>query len=330
VALWNDHGSTDLWILDQVPLPLALLSFLGQKTIFYCHFPDCLLARHETLLQKLYRLPIDYIEESSIGLAGQVLVNSRFTEVVFSATFKRLYAKGICPKVVYPTATLLQKVEKNTDRIELFKLLKESNSGWKSGDRCYRFFLSINRFDSKKNLKLAILAFHVYLNSNRNRGSESDILVLAGGFDPRLSDNINVISDLRGLAIKLSLSDKIFLLPSISGEMKHILLSNCLCVLYTPENEHFGIVPLEAMQCGKPVIACKSGGPMETVIHGATGFLCQSLPEDFANAMSRVSKSMRFAEQMGANAKQLFEDNFSQRVFNETIQSLLVFDSLKA
>ena len=37
------------------------------------------------------------------------------------------------------------------------------------------------------------------------------------------------------------------MLPSISSEEKEMLLSQCLCVLYTPVNEHFGIVPLEAM-----------------------------------------------------------------------------------
>lgn len=38
-------------------------------------------------------------------------------------------------------------------------------------------------------------------------------------------------------------------------------MSNCLAVLYTPEREHFGIVPVEAMYNQVPVIACNSGGP---------------------------------------------------------------------
>lgn len=39
------------------------------------------------------------------------------------------------------------------------------------------------------------------------------------------------------------------------------LLQNCLAVLYTPEREHFGIVPVEAMYNQAPIIACNSGGP---------------------------------------------------------------------
>lgn len=38
-----------------------------------------------------------------------------------------------------------------------------------------------------------------------------------------------------------------------------------LSVVYTPANEHFGIVPVEAMYARKPVIACNNGGPTESI-----------------------------------------------------------------
>ncbi|CAN0499507.1 unnamed protein product, partial [Scytosiphon promiscuus] len=37
------------------------------------------------------------------------------------------------------------------------------------------------------------------------------------------------------------------------------LLGRASCVLYTPSHEHFGIVPVEAMCCGAPVVAVNSG-----------------------------------------------------------------------
>ena len=46
-------------------------------------------------------------------------------------------------------------------------------------------------------------------------------------------------------------------------------------LLYTPENEHFGIVPVEAMYMGCIVFACNSGGPLESVADGETGFLLE-------------------------------------------------------
>jgi len=50
------------------------------------------------------------------------------------------------------------------------------------------------------------------------------------------------------------------------------------------QNEHFGMVPLEAMAAQRPVIACASGGPMESILDGVTGYLCSPTPSAFADA----------------------------------------------
>ncbi|KAJ8543006.1 hypothetical protein K7X08_005529 [Anisodus acutangulus] len=57
------------------------------------------------------------------------------------------------------------------------------------------------------------------------------------------------------------------------------------------KDEHFGIVPLEAMSSYKPVIACNSGGPVETVKNGVTGFLCDPNPQEFSLAMAKFGSS---------------------------------------
>lgn len=55
-------------------------------------------------------------------------------------------------------------------------------------------------------------------------------------------------------------------------QMKVWLYKRSALVVYTPANEHFGIVPLEAMYLQKPVLAANNGGPVETVIDGQTGY----------------------------------------------------------
>ncbi|MDP2953076.1 MAG: glycosyltransferase, partial [Chloroflexota bacterium] len=49
-------------------------------------------------------------------------------------------------------------------------------------------------------------------------------------------------------------------------------LSRCRAVIF-PGQEDFGLVPLEAMACGRPVIAYAGGGALETVVEGETGLL---------------------------------------------------------
>ena len=66
--------------------------------------------------------------------------------------------------------------------------------------------------------------------------------------------------------------DVLFLL-SVPNSFKQSLLSSASLLIYTPRNEHFGIVPLEAMLAGVPVLAANEGGPRETVLDGETGWL---------------------------------------------------------
>ena len=62
----------------------------------------------------------------------------------------------------------------------------------------------------------------------------------------------------------------------VSDSVKISYLQNCKALLSLHE-EDFGIVPIEAMACGKPVIALNAGGVSETVVHNKTGILVDSL-----------------------------------------------------
>jgi glycosyltransferase involved in cell wall biosynthesis len=59
------------------------------------------------------------------------------------------------------------------------------------------------------------------------------------------------------------------------GTKRNQLLSSASVLCYTRHREHFGIVPLEAMDSGIPVVAIRSGGPMETIVNGVTGYLVE-------------------------------------------------------
>lgn len=74
-------------------------------------------------------------------------------------------------------------------------------------------------------------------------------------------------------ALAIPTNIEILFLLSVPGPFKSALLRNAKLLIYTPTNEHFGIVPVEAMQNGVPVLAANTGGPLETVVDGKTGWL---------------------------------------------------------
>ena len=97
--------------------------------------------------------------------------------------------------------------------------------------------------------------------------------VTLGGYDERVSENKEHYVELRELAISSGVSENISFMRSITDEQKVALLQSATCLIYTPSNEHFGIVPIEAMYMKCPVIACNSGGPKETILHKVI-FIC--------------------------------------------------------
>ena len=94
-------------------------------------------------------------------------------------------------------------------------------------------------------------------------------------------------------------------------------------MLYTPQNEHFGIVPLEAMAARRPVVACNTGGPTESVADGVTGFLCDPTPAAFADAMLKLLQP-GVADALGLQARRHVEERFSRRAFGAKVYSHVV------
>ncbi|KAK7414658.1 Alpha-1,3-mannosyltransferase-like protein [Neonectria punicea] len=270
------------FIVDQLSAGLPLLRYLSpaQPVLFYCHFPDLLLARgRESSLKRLYRLPFDWIEEWSMGFASAVAVNSRFTKGIVDRTWPGLKSR-VAIKVVYPCVD----IETKKDNHEELK-----GHGGKVFQR-EKLILSINRFERKKDIALAIKAFAAIPQGQR-KGVR---LILAGGYDHRVAENVQYHNELEELASSFNLehvtaktvitalaappSVPILFLLSIPNSLKATLLRSARLLVYTPANEHFGIVPLEAMLARTPVLAANSGGPVETIRDEETGWLRS--PED--------------------------------------------------
>lgn len=77
----------------------------------------------------------------------------------------------------------------------------------------------------------------------------------------------------------------------VTQEEKYELMQGAKAFLFASEYEDFGIVPVEAMGMGTPVIAYKSGGVKETVVEGKTGtFFDELTVESVKEAIDRLEK----------------------------------------
>ncbi len=86
---------------------------------------------------------------------------------------------------------------------------------------------------------------------------------------------------------------------------------DAMLVAYAPYNEPFGLVPLEAMACGKSVVGVCEGGIKETVIDQYTGFLVDRDPRKFAEAVQKLIGNPPLADQFGRNGRQHVLENWS-------------------
>uniref|UniRef100_A0A2S2P9P1 Alpha-1,3/1,6-mannosyltransferase ALG2 n=1 Tax=Schizaphis graminum TaxID=13262 RepID=A0A2S2P9P1_SCHGA len=292
----------DVVFVDQISVCIPILNWMSCKVLFYCHYPDQLLAAHDHALKRYYRLPLDWLEEKTTGCAHTILVNSHFTLSVFKRTFKSIKT---VPIVVYPSINT--EFFDNTETIQVKDLIDVDN---------YKYILSINRYERKKNLGLAIHSFNL-LSDKKIK------LVLAGGYDPLNSENIEYFQELVNLVQDMKLDKRVIFFKSPSDTIKISLLRYCLCLVYTPSFEHFGIVPLEAMYCGKPVVAVNNGGPKETIDNDHNGYLRNAEPEDFADAIKQLVEVEGKADLFGKHGKKRFNDIFSFGAFKNQIDSIL-------
>jgi len=96
-------------------------------------------------------------------------------------------------------------------------------------------------------------------------------LHVAGGPDAGELNSDPEARRLRGLAAELGVGDRLVLRGRVGRDEMPALLRSADAVVCVPWYEPFGIVPLEAMACGVPVVATAVGGQIDSVVDGVTG-----------------------------------------------------------
>ena len=119
---------------------------------------------------------------------------------------------------------------------------------------------------------------------------------------------------------------EVLFLLSVPGAFKSTLLRSAKLLVYTPTNEHFGIVPVEAMHEGVPVLAANTGGPLETVVEGKTGWLRDVKEVDqWTEIMRKVLVELSPSEiaMLSRNGKERVNAEFSRTTMARRFENVL-------
>jgi D-inositol-3-phosphate glycosyltransferase len=130
-------------------------------------------------------------------------------------------------------------------------------------------------------------------------------LVVAGGPDASALSTDPEARRLESLARRTGVADRVHLRGKVERPRLPALLRSADLVVCAPWYEPFGIVPLEAMACGVPVVASAVGGLVDTVVDGVTGVhVPPRQPDRLATVLSALLDDVELRRVLGrAGAK---------------------------
>lgn len=193
---------------------------------------------------------------------------------------KKYYGRD--PEMIYPPV--------DTEKFVIRPPFREvDNSKFVNGE----YFLVVSRLVAYKKVDLAIEAFN------------------ALGWNLKIIGTGNQMIKLKRISKK-----NIFFLGQLTDEELLGYYQKCQAVIF-PTEEDFGLVPLEAQACGKPVIAYKGGGALETIIEGKTGdFFYPQTVEALIKKLKSFKVEKYPIEDCRKNAERFSKQIFKQKIKN--------------
>lgn len=256
--------------------------------------------------------------ESQLRLDGEASIMSSVDAIVVSTDQEkkdlyRLYK--ISPRKVWiiPAGVDLDR----------FQPLNKSQARESLGLTEQHILLYVGRIDPLKGLDTLIHAMTMIRDLNNSR------LIIVGGelnVDPELNRLIE-------LTTQVGLQDKITFTGALEQKRLPEYYSATDVFILPSYYESYGLVTLEAMACGVPIVAARVGGPRTLIKEGVTGYLIPwRCPEPYAERIDILLANSSLRESMGATARNIAQDSGWEKVANRLFSLYKTYsqDSRKA
>jgi glycosyltransferase involved in cell wall biosynthesis len=161
------------------------------------------------------------------------------------------------------------------------------------------FVLSVGRLIPSKGFDFIVSSLGTIHSKIRPK-----LIIVSDEIDIHFKDSLEHFAQKNGVDLRIK--------SLIADDELVSLYNKSKLVLYAPYLEPFGLVPLEAMACGTPVVAVREGGVRESVIHNETGVLTQRDEAMFAQAVMELLSNEEKIRDMSQKAIECIEEYWTE------------------
>ncbi len=275
-----DLSSYDLILSSSANFASGVKVKKGQKHICYMHNPPRFLYREEEYLKKEKVAGLLRLLVSFISVPLRFFDKRSTVKIDFIIANSKNVAKRIYSTYAKESIMVYPPVEE--DRF----CLSEKSEG---------FYLVVSRLIGYKRVDLAVEAFN---NLNKR------LIVIGDGPEKQ--------------RLKEMARNNVEIMGWQPDEVVADYLGRCEAFIF-PGEEDFGIVSVEAQLCGKPVVAYRGGGALETVVENETGIFF----DEFDSKL--LADAVLALENTKWNKKKIRENalRFSKKRFKEEINKII-------
>jgi len=263
------------------------------KCVWMCHEPTAFVHDKSKMLGLRWNLKyLSFASNPILKLIDIKLVRKYTDKILTNSTYTYKNAERI-----YNKKSTIVNIGVDVKKYKPFKRKKD-------------IFFTINRITRFKKIDVAIKAMKIIVKKHK----DAKFYIGGGG-----EEKENLIK----LTKSLGLEKNVKFLGLVAEKDVPVYHSRAIATLFPSVNEPAGIVPLEAMSCGAPVIATKSGGPQDYVIDGKTGFLVKpNNPKAMAEKMEVLISNQKLVKRMGLAARKHVVKNHSWDVLSERLYKI--------